>query len=76
MELKIYDLKRTDMSAGQYDVCNGGIVIAESIAKAREMMSECAWDEGADLWLDPHKSSCKFMDTSKAHVVITDCNPG
>ena len=74
--MEVYDLTKLCNAAGNYDVCNGGIVAAENEARARQLMSECAWDEGKELWLDPTKSTCNIVITDTERVIITDCNPG
>lgn len=75
-EIRLYDLTRVDNSGGAYDVCNGGIVAAKSEERARELMSEAAWDEGAELWLDPLRSTCVILSADVERVIMTDCNPG
>ena len=74
--LKLYDLTRVDRSAGEYDVCNGGIVAAENEAHARLVFSLAAWYEGAYLWRDPKRSTCVLLVPDTARVIMTDCNPG
>ena len=74
--VKLYELTRVDRQAGMYDICNGGIVAAKNETEARLLMSEAAWDEGSELWIDPKRSSCTILLHDSPRVIITDCNPG
>ena len=76
--IKLYDLTLTDKKALNfvYDICRGGIVAATCEVNARKLMSETAWAEGADCWVDPDRSTCNLLSSDTERVIITDCNPG
>jgi hypothetical protein len=74
--MNLYELTRVDLSEGDYDVCNGGIVAAENEQKARVLMSTIAWYEGGELWLDGRRSTCDILSADTERVIITNCNAG
>ena len=78
--IKLYQLTLTDEDslAVVYDICNGGIVAAETEEDARRVMSGVAWYEGRHAWLKSDRSDCvelKVEDMTEG-VISANHNPG
>jgi hypothetical protein len=85
---KIYHLDRIlgQMEAGPfmvpettYDQNVGVVLIAETVQEARELASDNAADEGANVWLDRRKSTITEIGTAgsdeqKSRIVLIDKN--
>lgn len=56
-----------------YDAFKNIMVRADDTTEARQLASECAADEGPDVWLDDSKSSCEKVhyDGDKG-ILISD----
>lgn len=76
----IFLLKRTHSQYWQAGEARGFVVIAASAAIARIRAAEQCGDEGAEIWHDPHLSTCELIGAAalaaiypagqEAHVVL------
>ena len=76
--LHIYELKR--YGAADFDECAGMIVAADSEPAARDLAAQYAADEGAAVWRNEDRASCKCLGTASPHtragVILRDVNWG
>jgi hypothetical protein len=52
------------------------IVRADSEGRARELASAAHIDEGAEVWLDPARSTCEVIDPEGAECVLATISAG
>ena len=68
---RFYLLKQTPDEPG-YDEAEGFVVQSDCAKDARQIASENAGDEGAAVWLDAKRSTCKIIDPHRKtpHLIL------
>ena len=73
--MKLYELSMR--AVAYYDEAQSMIVRAIDPAEARQLASEAAKDEGADVWMNRQKSTCKIIKRKgPAEVLMVDMRAG
>ena len=75
MIMELYLLTNTEETG--WDENAGFVIREESAVAARKIAAQKAGDEGAELWLDVKKSSCKTLKQEGTEgMILQDFNAG
>jgi len=62
-------------SGPSFEINHTIVVRAKSPERAHQLASSVAIDEGPQIWLDPEKSTCEWLESKgNEEVIITDNN--
>lgn len=75
--MKLFLLKRVDMTYGYYDQFYGFVIRAENEEKARELASKESADEGLLFWKDRSLTICEeLLPDGPEDILIRDFHAG
>lgn len=75
--MKLYILEATKSWEPWYDTVDKIVVRASTSKQARKLAASVCGDEGADVWTEPKRTSCKQLtNKGPAEVILRDFQAG